>query len=488
MQGLTIKDADGSDLLIDYASWDGFAGRVRGEVILTGDAEYEDARKVWNAMIDRRPAVIVRCVDADDVVACVRLTAEHRLRTSVRGGGHNVAGNAVNDGGLVIDLSRMRGVAVDGDRRTVRVQGGATLGDVDRETQKFGLATPLGVVPPTGVAGLALHGGLGWLLRRYGTSADNIISAEIVTADGRLRTASEHEDPDLLWALRGGGGNFGVVTSFEFMLHPVGPTIWAGLVMYSLDDMPEVLAAFQKRMAGAPDELTANIMLWTTPPLPSLPPGIEGRPSLMVNACYCGPLENGERVLSPLKMLGRPLADLSRPLEFLKMQDLGGTFGNGGPSRTRNYWKSIFINDLGPEVVEILRSATVRRPSERSSISIYYLGGAYARVKAEEAAFDNRDQRFLVSVEATWTEPVEDDANISWVRGTFDAVRKGAQARVYLNFAGFAEEKDIVERSFGENMARLRDLKARYDPMNLFRGHLAVQPAVSMIVTGPTGR
>ncbi|MDW5562385.1 MAG: FAD-binding oxidoreductase [Methanomassiliicoccus sp.] len=261
MQGLTIKDADGKDIVIDASSLDDLVRRIRGEVIFANDPGYEEARQVWNAMIDRQPAVIVRCADADDVIACVQMAAKHNLKTSVRGGGHNVAGNAVSDGGLVIDLSRMHEVVVDEERMIASVQGGATLGDVDGGTQRFALATPLGIVPQTGVAGLTLHGGLGWLLRRFGTSADNLVGAEIVTADGVLRHAGEDENSDLLWALRGGGGNFGVVTSLELKLHRVGPRVWAGLVLYSLDDMGEVLLALDRYMSEAPEELTANVLL-----------------------------------------------------------------------------------------------------------------------------------------------------------------------------------------------------------------------------------
>jgi FAD/FMN-containing dehydrogenase len=477
MEKLAIRDVDGNEIIIDGAEIERFASHIQGQVLFAGDPGYEDARRVWNKMIDRRPALIVQCADADDVVACVRLAAKHKLLTSVRGGGHNVAGNAVNDDGLVIDLSMMRRVVVNRERMTATVQGGARLSDVDVETQKYGLATPLGVVPRTGVAGLALHGGLGWLLRRLGTTADNIVGAEVVTADGSLLIVNESENPDLLWALRGGGGNFGVVTSFELRLHEVGPKVWAGLIIYSLDDIHEVLPKFVEHMSGAPDELTANLQFWSTPPLPSMPASLVGRPTLTVTVCYSGPLERGEATLSPLKLFGAPLYELTMPVEFMEMQNMGSSLGEEGGEGSRHYWKSIFLNELSAEAVEVLRTAAERRPSELSTMTVYYLGGAFARLGAE-ASFDNREQRFLVSLEADWDEPKDDDANVRWARDAFDALRENARARVYLNFPGMAEEENMAEDSFAENLARLREIKAKYDPENLFRGRLSVRPSV----------
>ena len=337
------------------------AGKVQGELIGPGDPDYDEARRVWNGMIDRRPAVIARCRGVADVVACVRFAADHDLLLAVRGGGHNVAGFGTCDGGLVIDLSAMRGVRVDPVRRTVRAEGGATWGDLDRETQLFGLAAPGGIVSKTGIAGLTLGGGQGWLRRTHGMSCDNLISADVVTADGRLLVASETENADLFWALRGGGGNFGVVTSFEYRLHPVGPMVAFAGPVYPLEQTAQVMAGFRDFVADAPDEINASATWWSIPAVPGFPEEIHGREVLILAAVYAGPPEEGEARLMPLRQLAEPILDLSATLPFTALQQLFDPFFPRG--ELRHYWKSLYLAGLGSEVVDEIVAWIQRRPS-----------------------------------------------------------------------------------------------------------------------------
>ena len=475
MDDLRVLKADGTEGTLSQEAVGSLATSIRGETITTRDPAYDQSRRLWNGMIDRRPALIVRCSGVADVISCIRFVGKHGLRVSVRGGGHNVAGNAVCDGGLVIDLSKMRAVSVDVPSRTAKAQGGALLGDLDHEAQAFGLATPVGVMSVTGVAGLTLHGGMGWLLRRHGLSADNLISAEVVTADGTLRRASLEENPDLLWALRGAGGNFGVVTSFEFRLHPVGPLVWVAIPLYPMDAAADVLKAFRTQMAAAPDDLSAIAVFWTAPEAPGVPEDVQRKPVLVIAGCYAGPPEKGEQAVDPLRKFAQPLADLSGPMRYLDAQRL---FDSDYPNGRRYYWKSTFINALTDEVIETLASGARRRPSPLSSVDVWALGGAFARANRLETCFGNRDAPFLVAIEANWEKPDDDKTNIAWARQVLDEVRRDSQARVYLNFPGFAEEgEDLMKAAFGENYRRLQAVKAKYDPGNLFRSTLNIRPS-----------
>lgn len=475
MHMLELMTMDGTLTHVEEGSISELTKSVGGRVIRPDDSEYDGARRVWNEMIDRRPALIVQCAGTSDVIACVDLARRHRLMVTVRGGGHNVAGNAVNDGGMVIDLSLLRDVVVDRERMVTKVQGGAMLKNVDMATTPLGLATPLGVVPQTGVGGLTLHGGLGWLLRHHGTTADNLVAADIVTADGHVHHVSKKHESDLLWALRGGGGGFGVVTSFELKLHQVGPMVLVGLISYSLEDAQAVLMGFRDYMTHAPDELTANLQLWDLPPDISSTSTSSG-PVLTITSCYSGSLEFGEKVMAPLRKLALPLDDLTRSMPFTDLQGITDSTAPEAQVAKRHYWKSIFVGDLDASMAELLKKAILERPSELSTMTVYALGGAFARAREEDGAFDNRDQPFLISIEADWIKGEDDRSNVDWARRTFEGLRKGAPARVYLNFPGFAEERDMAERTFGTSAQRLRDIKAKYDPTNLFRSHLGVRP------------
>jgi FAD/FMN-containing dehydrogenase len=445
---------------------------IRGSVIGSEDGAYDDARKVWNGMIDRHPALILRTAGAADVMVGVNFARKHGLPVSVRGGGHNVTGSAVHDSALVIDLSLMRGVRVDPDRRVVRVEGGAKLGDVDHETQAFGLAVPLGLQSLTGVAGLSLHGGLGFLTRTFGLTADNLIAADVVTADGQLVLADQEHNSDLLWALRG-GGSIGVVTSFEFKLHPVGPEVWLGLVLYPVAQASQVLEFFRSHMSQAPDELMAVSILWTAASEEYIPKEYHGAPVVVAAAFWAGPLEQGERAIQPFRELGTPVADLSGPMPFVAAQKL---FDAEYPNGRRYYWKSIYLDNLDDPVISMLAEHAARRPSALSSIDIWALGGAMARVTPEQSAFFERDAPFLIGIEANWDNPRDDEANIAWARALYRDAERFSRGGSYLNFPGLHEEgEDLYKRTFGENYDRLRQVHRKYDPEGLFRFNVKSQ-------------
>jgi FAD/FMN-containing dehydrogenase len=468
--------ADGAThMALDAEAVQGFAASVRGPVIQTGDEGYDDARAIWNGLIDRKPALIVQCSGTADVVDAVNFARERELLLSIKAGGHNVAGNAVNDGGLVIDLSQMRGVHVEASTSTVRAQGGATWGDADRESQLFGLAVPGGLISTTGIAGLTLHGGIGHLRRKYGLSIDNLLSVEIVTADGQLRRASAVENEDLFWAVRGAGSNFGVVTSFEFQAHPVGPMVMVGAIFYPQEEGRDVVASWRDYMAVAPDELSALVFFWNVPPGEPFPTEHHGKPVVVVAAVYSGAVEDGDSVVQPLRELGQPLIDLSGPWPWLGLQS---GFDALFPKGALYYWKSRALPELPDAAIEEIAEWATRRPSPLTDITIWHHGGAMSRVGETATAYAGRDAPFLVTGEASWTEPAQTDEAIAWARGLWDAMSRHSTGGLYLNFPGFGEEKEqLVRAGYGVNYERLAALKAEYDPGNLFRMNLNITPA-----------
>jgi FAD/FMN-containing dehydrogenase len=465
----TVARLDGSDIAA-------FAASLRGALVAPGDHAYEDARTVRNGLIDRYPALIARCTGTADVVAAVTFAREHELLLSVRGGGHNVAGNAVNDGGLVIDLSPMRGVWVDPVKRTVWVQGGATWADVDRETQLHGLATPGGKVSSTGVGGLTLHGGFGWLRRKYGYAIDNLIAVEIVTADGQVRTASAAENPDLFWAVRGAGSNFGVVTGFTFRLHPVGPQVAFAAPFYALEDAEDVLPAWRDFMAGAPGEISSNALFWSIPAVEGFPAELHGRPIVILAAMHAGDAAEGEHLLRPLRELGTPLLDLSGPMPYTTLQTAFDPFF---PQGWRYYWKSTYLNRLDEDAIAAILHDAANRPTPESLMALWHLGGGAAgRVAPGDTAFGSREAPYLLSFDTTWTSTADSERCIAWTRAAWGAMRPFGAGNLYLNFAGFGEEKDtLVRASYGPNYGRLAALKTQYDPTNLFRMNQNITPA-----------
>jgi FAD/FMN-containing dehydrogenase len=447
---------------------------VHGPVIGPDDEGYDEARSIWNGAIDRRPAFIARCAGVTDVVAAVGFARERDLLVGVRSGGHGVGGHALCDGGLVIDLSRMKGVRVDPAARTARAEAGVLWGELDRETQLFGLATVGGIVTHTGIAGLTLGGGIGWLMRKHGATVDNLLSADMVTAEGGIVTASEEENSDLFWAIRGGGGNFGIVTSFEYRLHPVGPIVLAGPIFHTFEDAPEVLRFYREFIAAAPDELTTIFELSVAPPLPFLPEEVHGRPIVMVGACYAGSPDEGAEVVRSLKEFGRPIADLLEPKPYLALQSMFDPFVPHGWHR---YWKSVELPPLTDDAIDTLVEHSSAPTSPKSYTIVFQLGGALARVGEGETAFSQRDAAHNVNINAVWTgEDPGAERHIAWARNFFEALRPHAGGRVYVNFLG-DEGGNRVRQAYGaRNYERLVELKRTYDPTNFFRLNQNVEP------------
>ncbi|MEK9282746.1 FAD-binding oxidoreductase [Bradyrhizobium sp. ISRA442] len=442
-----------------------FGQTLRGNVCLASEPGYDEARTIWNAMIDRHPGAAVRCRGAADIISAVRFAREHSLLLAVRGGGHNIAGNAVCEGGLLIDLSLMRSVRIDPFHRTARVEPGATLGEFDKEAQAFGLATPLGINSTTGVAGLTLGGGFGWLSRKFGLAADNLISADVVTAEGKLVRASIAENTDLFWALRGGGANFGVVSSFEFRLHPVGPMVLAGLIVHPFARAKELLADYRDVAAKAPDELTVWVVLRQAPPLAFLPAEVHGNEIVAFAVCYTGDENEGKRALEPLRALGEPIADVIAMQPFAAWQTAFDPLLTSG---AYNYWKSHNFAELSEGLLDTLVSQTTSLPTSECEIFIGQLGGATSRVAVDATAFPHRDARFVMNVHTRWRDPADEQRSIAWARKLFAEAAPYATGGVYVNFMP-EDETDRVAGAYGTNYARLTALKDKYDPANLFR-------------------
>jgi FAD/FMN-containing dehydrogenase len=474
MPDVMLRTATGGSWTLPAAQFDEFRASVRGSLCLPGEPAYEASRAVWNAMIERRPGLIVRAAGAADVVRSVNLAREHDLLLAVRGGGHNIAGNAVCDGGIVLDLSGMKSVRIDPDARTARVEPGVLLGEFDREAQAFSLATPVGVNSTTGVAGLTLGGGFGWLSRKYGLTADNLLSADVVTADGRLRHASTRNHPDLFWALRGGGGNFGVVTSFEFALHPVGPQVVAGLIVHPFSRARELLHAYRDLVAKAPDELCCWVVMRKAPPLPFLPAEVHGTEVLILAMCHAGSLENGARAVAPFRALGTPIADVVGPHPFVGWQ---AAFDPLLAPGMRNYWKSHDYTSLSDETIAVVVDYVGRLPSPHCEVFIAHLGGAINRVAPEATAYPHRDVQFVLNVHTRWDDQAQDAACVGWARELFGKAAAGATGGVYVNFMPEDEGDRVKEGAYGRNYARLAALKAKYDPGNLFRLNQNIVPA-----------
>ncbi|MDB6034672.1 MAG: putative oxidoreductase oxygen dependent FAD-dependent protein [Verrucomicrobiales bacterium] len=445
---------------------------LAGTILLPGNPGYDEARSIWNGMIDRRPAIIVRCRTEADVARAVEYARDNHLLVSIRGGGHNIAGHAVCDGGLMIDLSTMKEVRVDASASRVRVQPGATLFDVDRATQAHGLATPTGINSTTGIAGLALGGGFGWLSRKVGLTSDNLVSARMVTAEAECIQASATSHPDLYWALRGGGGNFGVVTEFEFALHPIGPEVFSGLVVFPRSEAATVLRKYRNFAAAAPDELSVWVLMRQAPPLPFLPREVHGENVLVLALCYLGSEESGRKLIAPLADFGKVLGQHVGMQPFTAWQQAFDPLLTPG---ARNYWKSHNFRELKDGLLDTLVELAGQLPSPQCEIFIGQLGGQVARLAADATAFGNRDATFVMNVHGRWNSPAEDKADIAWAREVYRRTLPFATGGAYSNFLT-AEETERVKSAFGANYARLAKVKASYDPGNFFRMNQNILP------------
>jgi FAD/FMN-containing dehydrogenase len=477
MTDLTVRTLQDSTKKIAPETVAALRSNLRGSVALPGEDGYDAARTIWNAMIDRRPALAVRCLDAADVVHAVKLARDERLLVAVRSGGHNIAGNAVCDGGLLIDLSLMKSVRVDPIAGTARVEPGATLADFDKEAQAFGLATPLGINSTTGVAGLTLGGGFGWTTRKFGLTIDNLISAEVVTADAKLIRANETEHQDLFWALRGGGGNFGVVTSFEFKVHQLGPEVLSGLIVHPFDKAAELLPQYRRIADEAPDELTIWAVMRKAPPLPFLPTEWHGREVLIFAACYSGDINEGTKATAALRALGQPIVDVIGPHAFAGWQMAFDPLLTPG---ARNYWKSHDFIDLSDAAIKVILDAVRTLPSPECEVFIAHVGGAMARVPAKSTAWANRDAHFVMNAHTRWRDQAQDSTCIAWARQLFRSAAPFASGSVYVNFMP-DDESERVEKAYGANYRRLGEIKRRYDPDNLFRVNHNIRPAFSAV-------
>lgn len=445
---------------------DTLASALHGDLITPDHAAYDEARSVWNGMIDKFPRAIAKCKGVADVIDAVEFARDRDIPLSIRGGGHNVAGTAILENGLVIDLSEMRGVHVDPDDRSARVQGGAIWADADRETQAFGLATPGGVVSDTGVAGLTLGGGIGHLRCKYGLSCDNLRSVEMVTANGDVITASEDQHEELFWGIRGGGGGLGVVTEFEFELHPVGPEVATSIVFYPGEEMDSCLRAYREYVASAPDEVSTLTSAGVLPDHELFSDEVVNEPKIAIIGCYAGPPEEGETVLAPLGQLGEPIADFSATMPYADFQQL---FDEDYPDGMRYYWKSLYLDGLPDDAISRITEWATSAPSPLSTVDVWELGGAIAKTGREESVFPGRNAPYLLGVEANWEDPDHDNANIEWVRECLDDMRQFSDGSVYVNFPGFHEDhEETMKTTFGTAYDRLNEVQQAYDPGGVF--------------------
>ncbi len=468
-----IKTLDGGHSDMSSAEIEPLDAALRGAIHAPGSAEYETARTLWNGMVDRKPGLVVRAMGASDVQLVVNFARDHNLLLAVRSGGHQIAGHAVADGALLLDLSRMSSVRVAPSERTAVVEPGALLSDVDKETQAHALTVPLGINSTTGIAGLTLGGGFGWTTRKFGMTVDNLRAADVVTADGAIVTCSADDHTDLFWAIRGGGGNFGVVTAFEFDLHPLGPQVLSGLIVHPLDQAPDLLAAFAKLTDTAEDDLTVWAVLRKAPPLPFIPEDWHGKEVLIFAACYAGDMAEGERAMAELRSLGDPIADVIGPHPFVGWQ---AAFDPLLVSGQRNYWKSHDFESLPQAAIRELVAAANNLPDPATEIFIAHVGGAMARVAASDTAYPQRASHFIMNVHTRWAEPEKDATCIGWARDLFDTMAQYSTGGVYVNFMP-EDETARLPNAYGGNIDRLARIKAHYDPGNLFRLNHNIQPA-----------
>jgi FAD/FMN-containing dehydrogenase len=447
-------------------------GIVKGSVLIPDEPSYEEARQIWNAMIDRRPALIVQCADANDVAPAIAFARKNKLEVSIRGGGHNIAGNALTDGGLTIDFSNTKNVRVDAAKKRAFVEPGATLADLDQATQVHGLATPVGINSTTGIAGLTLGGGFGWLTRKYGMTIDNLVSVDMITADGKKVRASEKENSDLFWALRGGGGNFGVVTQFEFQLYPVGPKILAGLMVFPFSQARQILTKYRQFIKSAPEELNVWVVLRQAPPLPFLPENVHGKEVVVLPIFYCGAVAEGEKLIAPLRAFGDVVGEHIGAQPYADWQKAFDPLLTPG---ARNYWKSHNFTELADGALNSVIDFAGTLPSPQCEIFIGLIAGAPNRIAVNATAYAARDAKLVLNVHGRWDEAKDDQKCIAWARDFFKASAPYASGGAYVNFMT-DEEGDRVAAAYGSNYERLVEIKRRYDPDNVFHTNQNIKP------------
>jgi FAD/FMN-containing dehydrogenase len=470
---MKAKTIEGREIDLKKETLDSLRMRLRGPVLAADDIGYDESRTLWNGMIDRKPAAVVRCLGIADVVACVRFAVEHSLLLCIKGGGHNIAGLAIADGALMLDMSLMRGVWVDPREKVAHAQAGCLIGDVDREAQLHGLAAVLGFVSPTGIAGLTLGGGFGYLTRRWGWTSDNVAGMDLVTADGRLVRASSDENADLFWGLRGGGGNFGVVTGMDFVLHPVGPEIVGGLVAWRASAAPQVLDLYRTLAEEAPPELTLVVLMRPAPPAAWLPREVHGKPIVAILACYSGKPEDGEKVLAPIKSFGTPIGDVLIRRPYVQIQSL---LDATQPKGRRYYWKSEYLSRIEPALCEKVIVHAESIPSPYSAVILFQIGGALNRLTADHSAVGNRDARYVLNIAGSWDQGGDDRKNIEWARGAWNDMKSFSTGGTYINFLTEDEGAERTEAALGKGLHRLAEIKAKWDPRNVFRTNRNIKP------------
>jgi FAD/FMN-containing dehydrogenase len=473
MPAISVATTQGQRVALEDEQLAGLKSAFGDRLLTPSSSGYDSARSIWNAMIDRRPALVARCESTADVQQAVRVAAANDLLVSIKGGGHNIAGHAVCSDGLMIDLSPMKRVVVDAAARTARVQPGATLADVDAATQAHGLAVPVGINSTTGIAGLTLGGGFGWTTRKYGFTVDNLVSAEVITADGSVRRASETENGDLFWAIRGGGGNFGIVTEFTFKLQPVGPEILAGLIVHPFGDIQAVARQYRSFVTASPEELTVWLVFRKAPPLPFLPAEWHGREVVVIAFLYTGDVAAGQKAIEPLRRFGRPVGEHVGPMPYTAWQQAFDPLLTPG---VRNYWKSHDFTNISDAAIDVIQRSVARLPSPHCEVFLAHLGGAGARVSPDAMAFSRRDAEFIINVHTRWEDKADDAKCVEWAREFFTTMAPHAMGSVYVNFMP-DDETDRLPAAWGPNYPRLAAIKAKYDPKNLFRVNQNIQPA-----------
>jgi hypothetical protein len=464
---------DGGQVEIETGMLDNLKLRLRGQVIIAGGTGYDECRTVWNAMIDKKPAIVVRCLGTADVIECVRFAKEHALLLSIKGGGHNIAGLAITEGGMMLDMSLMRGVWVDHQRKVAHAQAGCLLADVDRETQLAGLATVLGFVSATGIAGLTLGGGFGYLTRRWGWTSDNVVGMNIVTAEASLVRASNEENEDLFWGLRGGGGNFGVVTSIDYLLYPVGPEIIGGIVAWPISEAPGVFELYRNLVRNAPDELTLVMIIRIAPDVPWLPKEVQGKLIVAIMACFSGNPEDGEKIVSPIKAFGRPVGDILTRRSYIEMQSL---LDRTQPKGRRNYWKSEYLSGIEPPLDEKLITHAAKITSLHSSVILFQIEGALNNIADDVSATGNRNAKYILNFQGSWEREEEDKLNIEWVKEAWNDLKSFSTGGNYINFQTEDEGSERMKAALGKGLHKLITIKTKWDPGNMFRSNRNIKP------------